>query len=125
MSIENEFFECLAVPPHNKYFSCAVGVTGDCDKAPCDTCKDSKEVLCYPEITDKVLLSLIVLLTEVTKMPLSIQLCLYTTEELKEEILRAYVHVFKNPILKDSKKEYLRLRVWKLLDLFKGDFDGE
>lgn len=127
MHIEKEFFECLRIDPYDRYLNCKSNKEGECLSMACQICDESEEVFCYPNITDSTLLKLIVLFTSVTKIPINIPYTLCTTEELKEEIMQNYIHIFKNPILKDSKKEYLRMRVWQIFDLFhvNGDEDGK
>ena len=126
MNIKNKFFECLRIDPYDRYFNCKSNKEGECllSSSACQICDESEEVFCYPDITEKVLLKLIVLFTSVTKIPMNIPYTLCTTEELEEEVMQNYIYVFKNPMLKDSKKEYLRMRVWDLFGLFhKGDND--
>lgn len=117
MTVEHDFFKCFDIEPYDKYYSCEEkDLEGECLN-PCVICDDCKEIYCYPNVTDKILLSLIVLFVHETGIPMNIPFTLNTTKELKEEILKCFIWFMKSPIIKNSKKTNVMLKIWKLFGI--------
>lgn len=57
---EKKFFDAFGIEPYDRYFVCSKQLERECKKI-CQCCELSEEVRCYPTITDRILLELIVL----------------------------------------------------------------
>ena len=80
--IEKEFFDAFGIEPYDRYFKCSKQLERECKKI-CECCELSEEVRYYPEITDRILLELICIETQVNKAH-----NIYSdVENLKEHIL--------------------------------------
>lgn len=78
--IEKKFFDAFGIEPYDRYFVCSKQLERECKKI-CQCCELSEEVRCYPTITDRILLELIVILNPYAPAVGA------TVEELKNQVL--------------------------------------
>ena len=80
--LEKQFFYTFGIEPYDRYLNCPENLEGEC-KENCNYCDKAEDVYCYPQITDRILLELIYILSN----QISYILAKYNIEELKKDIL--------------------------------------
>lgn len=97
--LKKQFFNTFGIEHEERYYNCKDNLEGKCGiKCPCECCDKSEEVYCYPQITDKQYLELIVL----HNVYLETKLYSLEYKSLKEEILQDLIDEYR---LKEIKKE--------------------
>lgn len=80
--VEKKFFDAFGIEPYDKYFKCSKQLEYECEcEKPCECCELSEEVFCYPTISNRILLELIVINNENAPAVGD------TLEELKNQVL--------------------------------------
>ncbi|MBQ3421647.1 MAG: hypothetical protein IJH34_08240 [Romboutsia sp.] len=94
MIIEEEFYECFGIEPECKLDICTRGLYCPEHRISCVGCKYFKEnTNIYPEITDRRLLHLIVLLSQY--LDISYNTSFENIEDLKNHILKLSIDGYK------------------------------
>ena len=70
---------------------------------------------CYPEITDKCILELIVLLSSKTTILKAVQISVDNVKELKECLLKELVYLLKDSYISEKCKNNLKKQVQKII----------
>ena len=93
--LEKQFFQCFGIEP-KEYKACNSFPCGN-PRIECENCKDYKLYKTeYPQITDRILLELICILSEWrTYLHSSYTIKANNTLNLKQDVLRDFLELFK------------------------------
>lgn len=103
---EKKFFDAFEIEPDDRYYTCEYY---DCErKTSCDCCEYSKEVYCYPTITDRILLKLICLLVaHYWKTKEHYYLMALDDEHLRREILNDACYVINGMFSREKEADFI------------------
>lgn len=95
--LEKQFFDTFGIEPYDRYYNCKANLEGECKaEKSCCACEHSEDVYCYPQITDRILLELICILTRWhlgKREPYEIMSI--NIEQLKNQILSNSLYIAK------------------------------
>lgn len=90
--LEKQFFDTFGIEPYDRYLNCPENLEGEC-KGNCNYCDKAEDVYCYPQISDRILLELICILSKYQKdMGLLLEIYEISLDEIKEEILEMLIY---------------------------------